>query len=208
MRIYETFETDSHILKVYYDDCPENPRERDNLGTMAGFSARYTLGDKHNYYNYRHFLECKAVECGYQGWVENASDKTLVAFLEKHLIILPYDLVGRDALALANTWDYDRDGFLRHDGFLYVAKKDVRKEYSVKRVTPQVRKLAVSCLKAEFTAYEQWRQGEVFGFQLFDKHAAGGEGAAIDACWGFYGDNFQENGLFDYLPEAIRNTVA
>jgi hypothetical protein len=175
---------------------------------MVGFSDRYTMGDKHNYYNYRHFLECMAADCGYKGWVENASDKSLVAFLVKHLVILPYGLVGRDALALSNAWDYDRDGFLRHDGFLYVSKEDIRKEYGVKRVTPRIRKLAVSCLKAEFEVYEQWRQGEVFGFQLFYKDEDGGEGAEIDACWGFYGDNFKENGMFEHLPEEVRKTVA
>jgi len=44
------------LLKIWYDDCAENPRERDNLGTMVCWHRRYNLGDPHNYRDKDEFL--------------------------------------------------------------------------------------------------------------------------------------------------------
>ncbi|MDT8900617.1 hypothetical protein [Anaeroselena agilis] len=223
MNVIETYKNDRYCLKVIQDETPANPREDfDNLGTMIGFSRDYVMGDKHNYYSYRHFLECMAAEYGFKGWAENASDRTLASFLERHLIILPYYLYARDGLAIANGWDYDRDGFLRADGFLYVSKQAVREEWKVKRISPALRAQVLRVLKVEFETYEQYRQGEVYGFILHelkarDCLACGGEAGCevcpevedeeIDSCWGFYGDDPKVNGMMDHLPEAARGLL-
>ena len=35
-------------VKVVTDDCPESPRDWDNLGVMVCLHKRYNLGDKHS----------------------------------------------------------------------------------------------------------------------------------------------------------------
>ncbi len=51
-----------------------------------------------------------------------------------------------------------------------------------------------SYLLAEVEVYDQYLRGEVFGFTLEDI-----EGNEIDSCWGFFGSDFQENGLLDNI---------
>ena len=44
--VIKTITTDNYDLKVWYDDCDENPRDWDNLGTIVCEHSRYTtLGD-------------------------------------------------------------------------------------------------------------------------------------------------------------------
>ena len=43
--IYETKEVEGFTCEVFYDDCPESPRDWDNLGTFVGFHGRYVSPD-------------------------------------------------------------------------------------------------------------------------------------------------------------------
>lgn len=45
--------------------------------------------------------------------------------------------------------------------------------------------------------------GEVFGYQVFRLNEGEKEGDDVDACWGFYGTDFERNGLL----EAARNVI-
>ncbi|SNS23209.1 hypothetical protein SAMN05446037_1006135 [Anaerovirgula multivorans] len=50
-------ENENYILRIERYDDAESPREWDNLGTMFCWHSRHVLGDKHNYYDHRAFLE-------------------------------------------------------------------------------------------------------------------------------------------------------
>ena len=39
-------ENEKVVLSIYFDSCPTNPREWDNLGTMVCGHRRYDLGDE------------------------------------------------------------------------------------------------------------------------------------------------------------------
>lgn len=44
-----TFEIEDKELRISQDENPDNPREWDNLCTMACFHRRYNLGDRHDF---------------------------------------------------------------------------------------------------------------------------------------------------------------
>ena len=46
-----------YTLKIIDDDCPESPRDWDNVCTMVCWHGRYNLGDKHNYDDADEFFE-------------------------------------------------------------------------------------------------------------------------------------------------------
>jgi hypothetical protein len=68
-------------------------------------------------------------------------------------------------------------------GYIWVTKEEVRKEYSVKRISPKLLDRVISYLVAEVEVYDQHLRGEVYGFVIEDE-----EGEHIDSCWGYYGD--------------------
>jgi len=52
---------------------------------------------------------------------------------------------------------------------------------------------AIKCIESEVEVYNYYLQGEVYGYSLKDS-----EGEEIDSCFGFYGDDFASNGLYEH----------
>ena len=67
------------------------------------------------------------------------------------------------------------------------------------------RKRAIEIMEAEVEVYDQYISGEVYGYELFK--LVDGEWEEEDACWGFYGDDPEENGIVEQvgcgLAEAL-----
>jgi len=53
-------------------------------------------------------------------------------------------------------------------------------------------------LKSAVELYSSWAWGDVFGYTITDTLA----GEEVDACWGFYGRNFDESGLMEEATSA------
>lgn len=60
------------------------------------------------------------------------------------------------------------------------------------------RTLADQLMKEEVKVYDQYLTEGCWGFQILDE-----EFEEVDSCFGFYGKNLYENGMSDYLPEAV-----
>jgi hypothetical protein len=67
-------------------------------------------------------------------------------------------------------------------GFIYTSRKKAIAEWGNKVCTAKVKEMATKCLKEEVKTYDQFLQGEVYGYVIEDK-----DGNEIDSCWGFYG---------------------
>ena len=78
----------------------------------------------------------------------------------------------------------------------------MKREYGVKRISKKLKEMVERRLVAEVEVYDQFIRGNTFGFVLEDE-----DGNEIDSCWGFIGDDFNENGMKDYLPEEFREAI-
>jgi hypothetical protein len=179
-------ENEEVVLKIVRDEYPVNPREWDNLGTMVCFHRRYDLGDPHDFETPGEFLE---------------------RVTERDAIILPLYLYDHSGITMSTVpfhcpWDSGQVGWI------YVLKEDVRKEWGVKRITPKLRKKVEDILRSEVETYDQYLQGDVYGFTLHNKcKSCGNEFELIDSCWGFYGDDIQER-IAEVIPSEYRELVA
>ena len=80
-------------------------------------------------------------------------------------------------------------------GYTYVTKEQIRKEYSVKRISLKLKEQISSILQSEIETLDQYLIGDVYGFTIeYDN----GE---INSCWGFYGSNPETNGMFEYWTD-------
>ena len=171
----ETF--NGHTIKIYYDDHAESPREWDNLGTMVCGHSRYNLGDKHQFGGGREFLldlldltdECVL-----------DIDQLLIR-AERIAVILPVYLYDHSGLAMNTTgfhcpWDSGQVGFI------YVTLAEIRREYSVKRVSQKRRETVADYLRGEVQTFSDYISGAVYGY-VVEK-----DGEDLDSCWGFVGD--------------------
>ena len=164
-----------------FQDCESNPREDfDELGTMVCFHNRHNLGDKHKF-----------------------TTKTIQQLVKrKDVLSLPLYLLDHSGLTMRTKpfqckWDSGQVGFI------FVTKEEVRKEFGVKRVSPNLRAHIVWLLKKEVEMYDHFLTGDIYGFIIKD-----GSGNPVDACHGYYGYNHEQSGLMGSAKAAIDYCIA
>ena len=117
-----------YTINISYDIDYDGPRMNyDNLGTMACWHRRYTLGDKNSF--------------------DEPSD-CLKFMKENHCIFLPLYLLDHSGITMntagfADPWDSGQVGWI------YVTADKVRQEYGWKRITKKRVARITEYLKSE-----------------------------------------------------------
>jgi hypothetical protein len=174
-------------LKVFQMEDPFSPREDSNLTRMICFHNGYDLGDQspeleYSSDNYNNFEELEA----------DIVDR------EKPLVILPLYMYDHSGITISTTpftcaWDSGQIGFV------FIRQKEIdelgcyRKDnQSFSDYKEELKKSLIS----EVNTYDMYLTGDVYSFHIQNK-----EGDVIDSCAGFYGTDWKNNGLSDYLDE-------
>lgn len=180
------------VVKIVQDNCIDSPREWDNLARMIFTGGHSHLGDKHGV-DFNQFFESR------QDFIDKGEQ-----IVRKHfgdvVICYPVHLYEHSGTSISIDYTYPYN--CRWDsgtiGFAIVTKEDIRKNFGIKRVTKEYIDKADRILKGEVEVLNQYVMGEVYGFIVEDE-----EGNHIDSCYGFYGSDFEENGMMDYLDEEL-----
>jgi hypothetical protein len=178
MEALEVWENKGERLKIYCDPEPQDHRDFDNLGIMLCAHGRYTLGDEQ--FNDRESLDQRLEELD-------------------PVVKLPLWLLDHSGLAMqtgsfisdAQQWDSGQVGWI------VATKKDILdKIYPEQRPRPSrssMIKNAERILGNEVADYDNYLQGNVYGYELFEVTkctTAGFEDEEhekeVDSCWGFY----------------------
>ncbi len=183
------------ILRIFPDESPESPRSWDNLGTMVCSHKRYNLGDKHDF----DFNQ-------YDGWEE--AGKALIKENDAAIVLRLY-LFDHSGISLRTTpfsdrWDSGQVGFV------FISKEKLRKEYGVKRISKKLLEKVEKYLIGEVGTYDQYLRGDVFGFEVVEVSTCDKEHEHeehIDSCWGFFGNDFSENGIADHLSKEFAEAL-
>ena len=173
-------ENEKYKLEIFDDLNPCSPREFDNLGTMVCFHRRYNLGDE---------TELKSSD--FSSWEE------LESYLYKEedaLIAIPVFMYDHSGLWI-NTTGFSCPWDSGQVGYIYISKEKVRREYSCKRISKKLKEMIREMLCSEVDLYNDYLCGNVYGFTLTNKENA----EEIDSSCGFYGTDYIENGIFDYV---------
>lgn len=156
-----------HTVEIFLDDSPNDPREDGNIGTMCLFHRRYILGDKHDF----------------------NSPEDLSLFINENevvwLNVYGYDHGGLTIKTSPFSCPWD-SGKL---GVIFITKEEVVKNFG--DFSEESIAKAEKCLQAEVSLYDDYVQGNVYGFRVLD-----GDNE-IDSCWGFYGCDHKESGLLE-----------
>jgi len=187
MKPLEVVEYKGYNIKIYLDEDPENPRTAwDNFGHMICFHSRYNLGDKHD----MSLEDAKELE------------------KSKDVISLPLYLYDHSGLTI-RTYPFSCPWDSGKIGFVYVTKEEVRKEYSCKLVTKEIKEKVINLLRSEVEEYDNYLTGEVYGYRIVDDNEE-----ERDSCWGFFGNEWREMILSDckqmidyYVEEDLKEKV-
>lgn len=177
---------ENHKLIISYDDSAESPRDWCNMGIMACEHRRYDLGDtevpRPDFNNYENWDEYK------QALIDDFGAIVI-------LPLYPYDHSG---ITMATSpfncrWDSGQVGFI------YTTEEKVKEAFG--RIDDLILTQVEFNLQAEVELYDEYLRGNVFWFELTK------DDEPVDSCSGFYGTNFKENGLLDYIPQEYREEV-
>ena len=195
-----TFKKGNKVLEIFQDENPESPRSWDNMGTMVCFHNRYRLGDVHG-------LRTDM----FSGWEEM---KQFIVRKYDAAVILPLYMYDHSGITIKTTpfdcrWDSGQIGFI------YATRKAIRESYGVKLVTKKVKERVEQHLLVEVETYDQYVTGDVYGFKLktvsvlADGNEEGEEEGEEenDSCWGFYGTDWKNNGIFDHVEGKFEEWV-
>ena len=175
-------ENERYKLEIFDDLDPTNPREFDNLGIMVCFHSRYILGDETN-----------LKSSDFSSWEELES---YLYKIEKALIVTPIFMYDHSGLSV-NTTGFSCPWDSGQIGFIYASKERIRKEYSYKRISKNLKEQVRELLCSEVDLYNAYLSGDVYRFTLTDKE----KDEELDSSSGFYGTDCIENGIFDYVSE-------
>jgi hypothetical protein len=189
--VVERYRKGNRIVDIYYDMGSDSPREWSNMGRMiisksAPLSpsphANAVVGSGQN--------RDKSVDMDYyenDGW--KGLRKSLVE--QGAAVILPVHMhdYGSGGMRVHTAAKDDFESGMA--GFIYVTKEDLKKE-------GMSAAQAEKNLEAEIAAYNQWVNGDVFGYEVYDISKCGAcaqtERKDVDSVWGFYGiEDVEEN---------------
>lgn len=179
------------ILEIHQDNDSPNPREDwDNAGKMVCFHKRYDLGDSHNISpdNFENFEDMV------HNTIENG-------------VYLPIYMYDHSGITIRTTpfdcrWD---SGLL---GFIYMTAQDIRREFG--NANEESRDKALKLLKSEVKTYDTYLRGDVYGFVLYEVvtcNLGHEHKEEIDSCWGFFGSDHEESGLFEHAGIKKENVA-
>lgn len=184
----KTFKTtiEKPILTISYDNYPSSPREWSNLGYFIVISKRYTSPDKNDFL-YNIIKNTGDVANNQKHHIELIKEEIESSINEKVLAIYPISMYEHSGInySLGNRhgFDYSNNGF-------YIVTDKTKAELGVEE------KDFEAVIKAELEIYNQYCNGEVYRFELYDE-----EGNIVDSCSGFYSiDEIKE-----YLPEEFQD---
>ena len=185
----------AHKLFIIREAYPMNPREWDNLGTMAYKHRNYKLGEE-QISDPIEWLEDKMdIPNTFKSTNERLHELEK-RFFEEY-IALPLYLYDHSGITMATTpfgcrWDSGKVGYI------YMTKEKAREEYGYKLITKARREKLLSYLKGEVETFDQYIRGDVYMFKVEDE-----EGEEIDSCGGFYGQDWENNGIKDHIDKEL-----
>ena len=183
----DLIEYKGYSIEIIQDEHASNPRkEWDHLGTLAAFHRNYDLGDKISFKTPEEVME----------HIEETKALSLPVYL--------YDHGGLSVSTGSFNCQWD-SGQL---GVIFVERERILKEYSVKKVSKQLKERILGYLKNEVEELNQYLQGDVYGYVIKKKHScekcASDISEEVESVWGFYGyENClsEAKSVVDYLTK-------
>lgn len=220
----------TYKFEIYESQSHESPREFDNVGTMACREyRRYDLGDKNGLEDLMNAIKESGVEMDEADWelseqyTEHDVSFWAEMFKKYNLgVIQPLYLYDHSGVTMSTTpfadkWDSSSAGFIfatnqkiQEMGWNLEDYKALYQEELSKNgiMIETMDDIAEVVLAGEVKTYDQYLTGEIYGFsyEVFDD-----DGEEIigeeDACSGFYGDDLEENGIFENIPDELVNAL-
>lgn len=183
-----------YLLTVEQDNDSDDPTEM-MVSHLVCFHRRYQIGEKHNW---------DLTELQY--WLREHRDEVVV----KPVYLMDHGIQSISTRNFGDRWDSGQIGYC------YVIRDENDPEHTIE----DWRAAASEWIESEVELYNQYLQGDVYYYTLEEqthiydeiKCPCCGEPIKInerddweeiESCGGFYGDDLQENGIFNSIGNDL-----
>ena len=193
-------ELNGFVAHVAYDESPESPREWDNLGIILGIDS---CTDSSYLYN----LLCIG---------ENSKGEPLATVDQNGFVHSKFDYFLRneffqgERILIVEAYIDSRELHLMRGNTLVISTESaIRAAYLVPEGEPIKKSVwakARECLEAEVKTYNQYLEGDVYGYMIKTEDCD-----EVDSCWGFYGfEEVKEQALssLEYYSSRVEDALA
>lgn len=180
--IVEKEEYKGCLIEYHWDECPESPREWDNLGTIISWHRNYKFEEETNL-SPQEWFNRDQIDTDDEG---NEIEIVYNEELDEKFVCLPLFLYDHSGLRISTgsfscPWDSGQVGFI------YATKENVKKEYG--DLSEETKKKVIERLECEVKIFDQYLSGDVYEYIIKD----GQTREILESCSGFYGiDSCQE----------------
>ena len=186
----ETINFKGYNINIQHDELAENPREWDNLGTIAYKHRDYTLGDEvikdtiqEHFNNKYDILEPS------EYYLTDTEIQKIDKWIKKNIIMLPVYLYDHSGITI-NTTGFSCQWDSGQVGIIYVSKEHVKNEYGWKTLTKFRQFKIENQLRNEIKTFGDYLTGNCYYYTIEDDN-----GNTLDSCGGFYGYEHKKSGL-------------
>ena len=182
-------------VKIVLSEHNESPREWCNLATMV-------FTGKHKHFGDEHKVDFSEGFSSRQDFIERG-EELVRKQIKDVAVCLPVHLYEHSNVSISTNsgYPYNCEWDSGTIGFVVVTKSAIRDNFSVKRVTQEKIDRAIQIAEGEVETLSDYIRGDVYGFVIEE------DGEEVDSCYGFYGDNFETNGIKDYLDDDLFEAV-
>jgi len=134
-------------------------------------------------------------------WLSTEEKEQVQAWIEKNLICLNLYLYDHGGITM-NTSGFYCPWDSGQVGVIYVSKEKVKNEYGWYHLTKRRIRKIEQYLEGEVEVYDQYLRGDVYRYIIEKPDTCEScehtEMEIIDSLAGFFGDDFKNNGLYEY----------
>jgi hypothetical protein len=206
-----------NILRVLPDPNPESPDTWENEDVFLVYDHRqFTVKregfEPRNIFNAltleypnepirENFEDDEGYQCAMDEYHADFDDCNDIKSKYVHYFIFPVDAYIHSGvhLSLANTEKYpDRRWDVSTTGYILVKKEmiNLEGENNFQVGESEAKEYAENLIQT----WNQYLSGEIYGYQILKT-----ENKEIDSCWGFFGDDPNENGILYHINDEILN---
>lgn len=186
METVETIEYKGYSIKIYPDECSENPiTEWDGNVEFCCWHKRYDLGNSDRFGNGAGEPE----DC--QAYAKQTNSILLPLYMYDHSGI---------ALSLGREYPFDCQWDSGQLGYILIDREWLKEHFGKKYFTQKIRQRLLKAAEGNVKLYNDYLSGSVYGYQIEDT-----DGTEIDegSVWGFYGYEYEKSGLLEDAKSSI-----
>lgn len=209
-RLFNKHVTSKAIIDYFVNTRHAELADKEN-DDDCGYSYKYQVkwydGELHDEYILADSTDDDKV-AGEMAYEFGTGEKLLLIEKSGDVAILPISLYDHSGITMwlgSTDWHVDSQWDCSSVGFAYIEKSIAESEGMLdpgEKYDHDWKKWAYERMKDEMHTYDQFLRGEVYGYMIENEN-----GFEDGGCWGFFGSDFDENGLMEEAKNEVDHDI-